>query len=63
MTVREIKSLPKNKSLEQQHRDLLELREEVQKAVAKSIAPSLSEPRRPKQRLSCARRRNVNQSQ
>ena len=46
MTVREIKSPPKKKSLEEQHRDLLELREEVQKAVAKSSrAPSLSEPR------------------
>jgi hypothetical protein len=45
MTVREINSPPKNKSLEEQYRDLLELREVVQKAVAKSNrAPSPSEP-------------------
>jgi hypothetical protein len=45
MTVREINSPPKNKSLEEQYRDLLELRELVQKAVAKSNrAPSLPEP-------------------
>jgi hypothetical protein len=43
----------KCKSVDEQYLDLMKLREEVQKAVAKSSrAPSLSEPRRPRPRLS-----------